>query len=472
MGKDREGNYHPPKGKPSDTGNKKGITSPSISKKEVKKQDQLEDKYDVDADNDSIENVKMMHPNRNENKDLDRQNPKEDRDFKHKSFRGSAREDTIDIEELSLMELDELLEVSTSTNSECISIYMPIDKSGVAVNEQVNKTLFKNLMKEARNSIREESILLTVEDVLNDDLFWSGLSSKGLAVFVTTDFVRYLQLPTAPKSSIHNDNLFNVIPLIPHLSPSDFFLLAITKKGVKFFLADKTQLKEIDIPGMPWGMDDVIHFEEKGDQKLFRTESSSAGEGASFHGMGAGKPDEKKNVEMYLAEVDRTLWKEFLHDKKAPLILAGVDYMVAIYRNITKYNNVWEQAIDGSPAYADEHELHNQACELLESYFKETQVTALEKYGDLSATTLSSDDTQEIVRAAFDARIDTLFVKETAPIWGSFDIDSRSVARHNEKRVGDKDLLNLTATQTMINGGKVYLVEEDEAAEMKAIFRY
>ena len=472
MGKDREGKYHPPKGKPSEAGNKKGITSPPVSKKKVKKQDQLENKYDLDSDNEAVENVKVMHPNRNENKNLDRQNPKDERDFRYKSLRRKPQEDAPDVEELNILALGELLEMSGSTNNECTSIYMPIDKSGVAMNEQVNKTLFKNLIKEARDSILDESILLTMEDLLNDDQFWSGVSSKGLAIFVTADFVRYVQLPIAPKSLIRNDNLFNIIPLIPHLAETNFFLLTLTKKGIKFFMGDKTRLKEIDIPGMPWGMDDVIHFEEKDDQKLFRTESGSAGKGASFHGMGDGKPDEKKNVEIYLTEVDKTLWKEFLHDKNAPLLLAGVDYIIAVYRKITRYNRVWEESIEGSPAYADEHELHSEACALLEPYFKDAQVAAHEKYGNLSATILASSDIQQVVRAAFDARIDTLFVRETEPIWGKYDMDSRSVVRHNQKRVGDNDLLNLAVTQTIMNGGKVYLLEENDDTEIKAIFRY
>src|SRR5690606_27448430 len=119
MGKDREGNYHPPKGKPSDEGNKKGITSPPVSKKKAQRQEDLEDKYDVDADNESAENIKMMHPNRNENKELDRQSPKEQHDFKNKNLSSREREDTIDIVQLNLSELDELLGVSASTNSEC-----------------------------------------------------------------------------------------------------------------------------------------------------------------------------------------------------------------------------------------------------------------------------------------------------------------------------------------------------------------
>ena len=75
MGKDREGKFHPKKGKPSGSGKEEsaGLNAPHTGS--VEEYIELADKYTEGAD-ELPANVKVRHPNRNVNK---KKNKKEER---------------------------------------------------------------------------------------------------------------------------------------------------------------------------------------------------------------------------------------------------------------------------------------------------------------------------------------------------------------------------------------------------------
>jgi len=77
--------------------------------------------------------------------------------------------------------------------------------------------------------------------------------------------------------------------------------------------------------------------------------------------------------------------------------------------------------------------------------------------------------------AAYEGRIDTLFVSVGLQRWGLFDPDTNTVHLHPEPKPGDEDLLDFAAIQTFVNGGKVFAVEPEAVPDdrnVAAIFRY
>src|SRR5688572_7719324 len=67
MGKDREGSFHPPKGKPSGSGKEEGVGLNNPFSGSVEEYQELADKY-TSGDSEAPANVKVRHPNRNVNK--------------------------------------------------------------------------------------------------------------------------------------------------------------------------------------------------------------------------------------------------------------------------------------------------------------------------------------------------------------------------------------------------------------------
>lgn len=80
-----------------------------------------------------------------------------------------------------------------------------------------------------------------------------------------------------------------------------------------------------------------------------------------------------------------------------------------------------------------------------------------------------------IVPAAYDGRIDTLFVAAGTQQWGIFTPETRDVQIHRETEEQDEDLLDFAAVHTFINGGTVYVVAPDAipgGQHAAAVFRY
>jgi hypothetical protein len=145
----------------------------------------------------------------------------------------------------------------------------------------------------------------------------------------------------------------------------DFFMLVLSKKKAKFFRGDASGLHHVEISELPNGINDVVHLEEKDDQNLFRTGSSGAGGGSNFHGLGAGVPSEKDNISMYLKEVDRTLWTSGLNKSNAPLVLGGVEYIVAMYKEISQYKHIMDKCICGSIENEDPKVIYRKAKDIV-----------------------------------------------------------------------------------------------------------
>lgn len=485
MGKDKEGRYHPPKGKPSATKTQKGVTTTKSGT--LDQQWEIEDKYTDHPDIDALAaNVRVRHPNRNLDKGNERKLNDDKKTEPGKNVTEAVKEDAVKItsDELSPFLSKEALQELVNYTSDCsISVYLTTHRSGVEVNEQMDSTAFKNALQQIENKLKEKGfdqakiarVLKPGYDLLRNEKFWYALT-EGLAVFMADGHFKYIRLLLAPPEKMLINTSFYLSPLVPYiLNKEYFYLLVISKKQAKFFRANNFGMAQIEVPELPNGVDDVVHFEEKDDQKLFRTGSSGAGQGANYHGIGAGKPDDKENISMYLEEVDETLWKEILHNENAPLLLAGVEYLLPIFRKVTHYNNVWEKSLTGSLEHTNDAQLYRQARELMEPYFRERVNKAKESYGNQSATALTSSVPEEIIPAAFYSRISQLFVQKNAEIWGIFDEKSNELVIHKEQQNNDDSLLDKAVLKTIMNGGEVFILEKNDmpsGAEMAALMRY
>ena len=77
--------------------------------------------------------------------------------------------------------------------------------------------------------------------------------------------------------------------------------------------------------------------------------------------------------------------------------------------------------------------------------------------------------------AAYHGRVECLFVAVGRQQWGDYDPGTDQVSIHPEPQPGDFDVLDLAATQTLLQGGTVYAVEPAEVPDtalLAATFRY
>ncbi len=369
-------------------------------------------------------------------------------------------------------------------HSDCaVSVYIPTHKAGVQVNEQQDLILFKNALQQVRKDLQArgmtndqiDPILKPGLELLESDTFWYGLS-HGLAVFMAKGVFRTVILPHTVKEERLINNSFYVSPLVPVIANDNhFYLLVFSKQYTQFYRGNAFGMEKLEVEGLPFGIDDVIHYEEKGGKQLFRMGGTSPGAGASFHGTSPGTADEKVYVARYLKEVDQTLWKEVLSTEKAPLVLAAVDYMTTIYRQISSYKNICEKSLTGNFELEDENTLFRRAVEIVTPYFQEQDRKALHTFYDQSATGLTSSSPDEIIPASHYGRISDLFVMKDAHIWGKFDENDNLLEIHDERNEKDDCLINKAVVKTIANGGAVHVLEPEKmpnGSKITAFMRY
>ncbi|GAB2689176.1 hypothetical protein GCM10027037_09890 [Mucilaginibacter koreensis] len=384
---------------------------------------------------------------------------------------------------MEIISKEELKELAGFKGESCVSIYIPTHRSGVEVNEKQDAILLKNALQDATAQLQKQGLDVTSVnqllepgfDLYKNELFWNNQQS-GLAVFIAKDYFKVVQLPFNVKNELLINHTFFVSPLLPSVtSNEEFYLLVVSKHDAKFYQGNAFGIQKLEVEGLPNGMEDVVHFEEKEDQQLFRQGGKGGNGGANFHGHGEGQLEDKTNIALYFQEVDKTLFTEVLHDKHVPLVLAGVEYLIPIYKSVSKYNYIAEEGITGNQEHENQNVLFEKAREILAPYFKQRTRKALENYYNQIATPLTSSMPEKVIPASYYAQVSDLFICENEHIWGKFNEDDSKLEIHAEKQDDDECLIDRAAINTYLNGGSVSILDREHMPKesiIAAFMRY
>lgn len=367
-----------------------------------------------------------------------------------------------------------------------ISLYLPTHRVGREM--QQDPVRLKNILTKARERLQARGLrkpeihhlLKSADNLLLDSYFWQH-QSDGLAVFVTTKYMNYYRLPLKFEELLMIGERFHLKPLLPLLARNGhFYVLALSQKQVRLFEGSLYSIDEIKLDDTPTSLHEALRFEDPERQLQYHTGTSSPGHAgarpALFHGQGVSEDDSKTNLLRYFQKINQGLM-ELLGNEVAPLVLAGVEYLLSIYKKANNYPNMVQDFIEGNPDDISAAALHQQAWDIVEPIFHRDQQQAETHYHELigSDSNLASNHFKSIIPAAYHGRVDTLFVALGEQLWGSFDASTNTVELHQEFHPGDQDLLDFAAVQTLLNGGKVYALDPDDMpdeAPLSSIFRY
>ncbi len=350
-----------------------------------------------------------------------------------------------------------------------ISIYMPVSRIG----DQQDPLRYKKIITEVTNRLINEGMrapearsLLEPEFALMSDAdYWKHLGADGLAVFLAGQAVWRYPLPHSFAELVMVGRRLHIRPLLPLLTGGPYLVLALSRKKMQLFRGDRYQLEEIALPeGTPKSMDDALQYDDPQRHLQFHTKTgTSRGQrDAMFHGHGMGFDDQNEDLVRYLQAIDRVLFPR-LEEEKMPIILAGTEELHAGYRNITKSRTVLSRGIAGNVGELSPETLHRKAWAIALDYFTEEERQAVGTYQDNLGGDRVVDELQSVMTAAFDGRVDHLFVAENAQIWGRFDPDKRqvSVQKPDEYDGALVDLLDEAVYWTLQKKGTVFIKTRD-----------
>lgn len=363
-----------------------------------------------------------------------------------------------------------------------VSLFMPTHKVGRETEQDPIR--FKNLLQEAEKRLLAEGVrspdvrkmLKPAQDLMDNSGFWQK-QSHGLAVFLTTDTFHFYRLPLLFEELVMITHSFHLKPLLPFFaSDGHFYILALSQNQIRLLEGTHHTVDEIDLEGMPQSLAETLKFEHFNTQLQFHTGTSSSGPGESmgvFHSNDPHEEDKTKLLQWFHKINDEL--QNVIIGRQSPIVLAGVEYLFPLYKEANSFPHLVEVGIPGNPEELRPEELHKKAWHLVQPFFMQVQEQAAAQYYQLSKTAQATTDVKEVVKAAHQGRVANLFVALGVRVRGSFEQSTNTVQIDEGTGIGDEDLLDLAAIQTILNGGTVYAVEPEQVPDhglLAAVFRY
>jgi hypothetical protein len=383
---------------------------------------------------------------------------------------------------MDVLTKDDLRNLIERRDSLCASIYMPTHRTMPETRQDPIR--FKNLLRQMEERLVAEGhrksevrdLSKQARDLTKDYLFWQ-YQNEGFAAFISSEWFRHYRLPASFEELTVVADRFHIKPLLQLFSDDyGFYVLALSQNERRLFHCSPYNISEIQLENVPASLGAAVQYDERRRQIQFHTKTPG-GRGdrtAIFHGHGMGKDDTKGDILNFFRQVDQGLQK-VLGGESSPLVLAGVDYLLPIYRDASSYPQIMQEGISGNPENLRPEELHRAAWNVVEPHFLKARKEAIARYAESAGSSLASSDIRTIASAAYQGRIDLLFVALGIQRWGALDADVVSVHLHEGRKAGDEDLLDFAAVHTLLNGGTVYALKPEDVPGKDcsaALFRY
>lgn len=384
---------------------------------------------------------------------------------------------------MALITKKEMEELDGIHSESCISIFIPTHRVGEEVLQGKDLLQLKNQLRDVKNKLEKEemgpreidALIAPIEELIGDSEFWRH-QSDGLAIFCSDDFFRKYTIPIHFESFNYVGNSFYLKPLLPIFTgDGHFYVLVLELENVKLYEQTRHSISNVIIDDLiPSRLEERVGYDFEQKNLQFRTQQEGHSS-ATFHGHGDADRDRKNEIARYFRTVDKGLMT-ILSGENAPMILASQDYLFSIYKEENSYPHLLENYISSNLSETDKFLLHEMAWKEVEPIFDTERQEKIALFKQYDGTGRTSSAIEQVVPAALDGKIDTLFVENRADIWGIYDPEKRHVRVDEEPQFSSVSLLNKAAIKTFLSGGKVYLLEKDEMpnpySKVNALYRY
>ncbi|MEM6955246.1 MAG: hypothetical protein AAF411_00660 [Myxococcota bacterium] len=334
-----------------------------------------------------------------------------------------------------------------------VSFFLPTSR--VTPHAEHDRVVLRNQRAEAFTALTErhglrrreaESLLLPVDGLLEDSAFWAHLSD-GLALFVADGHFTSLRVASPLPERLTVAPRFVVQPLLPLLSgDGTYYVLALSANVVRVFEASRSGISALHLADLPTDLREALELRGR-DPKDTTNRGWQGDEG------------KKRLYRKLFTRVDRVL-RPMLRGE--PVVLAGVDHLLPIFRRASGYARLVSDAVSGNPDELSKEQLHEKTWPLVQAIFDAPRREAIAAFAEKAGTGLTANGLADVLIASSEGRIDTLFVDPAASAIGTFDVESRRLAIDGDPRANSQDLIGLAAQWSHERGGRVYVAEPDD----------
>ncbi|MBL8174928.1 MAG: hypothetical protein JNK48_09665 [Bryobacterales bacterium] len=297
---------------------------------------------------------------------------------------------------------------------------------------------------------------------LASDAAFRDARRSGVALFLDGRDFFCFEVPAGVPETVAVGRHFHIRPLLSWLTePREFVILELASGAIRTMRCREGKLNELRLPrGVPVCFDSML-VDEDIPKKNFENAIS----------FGIASANEGRRLQFFCTMLDRSL-HSYLQDLGVPLVLAGAEHMIAAYKKENTYPMTVPQSIHGNVELLSEEVVIAKARQMIHAQRMEEaarHLVAMEEYvpGDRWSTSVNA-----VLRAAIQGRIWRLFISEDAVVPGDF---LEALGKTGKAPHLEEDLLNCAATETLLHGGEVFLVEPEllpSQAPVAALFRY
>ncbi|HZW02573.1 MAG TPA: hypothetical protein VFF68_01500, partial [Anaerolineaceae bacterium] len=296
---------------------------------------------------------------------------------------------------MSVLTENDLKEIVSRQDGLSVSIYMPTEKMGSEVQE--NPIRWKNLVNQLEEQVRERGLstpdtraLLEPLRSLEVDREWWQHQGRTLAVFLTPGWMRRFRLPVESNEILEVGKHYVVKPLLPLIQQNGrFFILVLDLNQSRFYQATRFSIEELELDEeTPTSLEESTRRDDAEPQMQWRTigtRSPGRESDAIFHGHGGLSDEAKTQILRFFQKLNDGL-QGFYNDEQTPMVLAGVDYLIPLFRQASRYSGIIDEAITGSMKMMDPVELRKAAWQIVGPKFDQEREEALRLNRELSAT--------------------------------------------------------------------------------------
>jgi hypothetical protein len=345
-------------------------------------------------------------------------------------------------------------------------MFLPTRRAGLAREVEEGRIVLKDLLRDAESRLAGAGLLKSaavellspVRQLVQRSMFWR-YQSDGLALFLTHGFFRYFRLPLRLPAFVTIEERFEITPLLPlWTSENRFYLLALSLNQTRLFHGTRYAIAALDARDLPRSLHDAL-------------ERSADESKRQQHTLKPGLPEDEL---LYFRQIDKGL-REAIKDQRVPLVLAGVEDAMSLYRQANTYAGLLDKGVPGSPDRLSTEDLYAKARKIVEAHYDQAKSQAVRQYRERLDPAKTAKELREILPAAYQGRVYHLFVAAGGETWGRFDPEQNAVTVHESAERGDQELLNLAVIQTILHGGTVYALDPCEMPDgvlIAALFRY
>jgi hypothetical protein len=350
----------------------------------------------------------------------------------------------------------------------CISVYVPLESAPNTTRREHIR--LKSAVRRAEELAGQwklapadfRALVEPLNTITGDSENWRFQPESTLVILRSPDVFRAFEVRQHFDDSVCIGHHFHLFPLIPALQrqKAEFYILALSLKHARLLRCTDRTSEEVPLPpDTPGSLEDWLntrHPRKAGNPGPAPQEAVE--EPAGSFTSSADRDNKHPHIANFYRVVSNAV-SDTLKDRTAPLVAAGVEHELVIYRDVNTYPHLIENGVVGSPDSLKGAELHGRALEIVQERLKQPVEKALANFEKSGGSDRAATDAPKIIKAAFEGRVAHLFVAEGAKFMGIFDKGTMHVQQNGPR---SEDLVNAAALQTIAYGGDVFTLRREQ----------